>query len=51
MFDKSIPDYMKVKLMEQIGEIDFRLTEGDNERIQLEALLAFFVLNGKQNYS
>src|SRR5665809_14625 len=47
MFDKSIPDLIKVKLMDRIGEIDFRLTEGANERIQLEALLAYFVLAGK----
>ncbi|MCL7412771.1 MAG: AAA family ATPase [ANME-2 cluster archaeon] len=47
MFDKTIPDILKVKLMDRIGEIDFRLTEGANERIQLEALLAYFVLAGK----
>jgi len=51
MFDKSIPDILKVKLMDRIGEIDFRLTEGANERIQLEALLAYFVLAGKGNDS
>jgi len=51
MFDKSIPDILKVKLMDRIGEIDFRLTEGANERIQLEALLAYFVLAGKVNDS
>lgn len=49
MFDKTIPDILKVKLMDRIGEIDFRLTEGANERIQLEALLAYFVLAGKGN--
>lgn len=49
MFDRSIPDILKVKLMDRIGEIDFRLTEGANERIQLEALLAYFVLAGKGN--
>jgi replication factor C small subunit len=51
MFDKSIPDILKVKLMDRIGEIDFRLTEGANERIQLEALLAYFILIGKGNDS
>jgi len=30
-----------------VGEADFRLTEGANERIQLEALLASFVSLGK----
>jgi replication factor C small subunit len=48
MFDKSIPDILKVKLMDRIGEADFRLTEGANERIQLEALLAYFVLIGDE---
>lgn len=33
-----------VRLMDRIGEIDFRMTEGANERIQLEALLAYFAL-------
>ena len=51
MFDRSIPDLLKVKLMDRIGEIDFRLTEGANERIQLEALLAYFVLAGKGDVS
>ncbi len=51
MFDKTISNTMKVKLMDRIGEIDFRLTEGANERIQLEALLAYFVLIGKDNES
>ena len=51
MFDKSMPDLLKVKLMDRIGEIDFRLTEGANERIQLEALLAYFVLAGKGDVS
>jgi replication factor C small subunit len=51
MFDKSIPDLLKVQLMDRIGEIDFRLTEGANERIQLEALLAYFVLAGKGDVS
>jgi replication factor C small subunit len=35
-----------VKLMDKVGEVDFRLTEGANERIQLEALLAHFSLLG-----
>jgi replication factor C small subunit len=51
MFDKSIPDILKVKLMDRIGEADFRLTEGANERIQLEALLAYFVLIGDEHDS
>ena len=42
----EIPEPTKVKLMDKVGEVDFRLTEGANERIQLEALLAHFSLLG-----
>lgn len=45
MFDLDIPDRLMVDLIDIIGEIDFRLTEGANERIQLEALLAHFALS------
>jgi len=46
MLDMDIPDKDKVRFIDRIGEIDFRLTEGANERIQLEALLAYFALSG-----
>jgi replication factor C small subunit len=46
VFDLSIPDKAKVELVDRIGEIEFRLVEGSNERIQLEALLAHFVCVG-----
>ena len=36
----------KMLLMEKCGEIEFRLTEGSDEFIQLEALLSQFVLYG-----
>jgi replication factor C small subunit len=42
----KLPDTLWVKLMDKVGEIDFRMTEGANERIQLEALLAYFALAG-----
>jgi replication factor C small subunit len=42
----EIPEPTKVKLIDKVGEVDFRLTEGANERIQLEALLAHFCLIG-----
>jgi replication factor C small subunit len=44
VFDLDVPDSVKVKLIDKIGEIDFRLTEGASERIQLEALIAEFML-------
>jgi replication factor C small subunit len=42
--DLPIPDQMKVALVDKVGEIEFRMVEGGNERIQLEALLAHFIL-------
>jgi len=47
VFDLDIPDYEKVKLMDRTGEIEFRMVEGSNERIQLESLLAYMVLVGE----
>lgn len=44
IFDLPIPDEQKVKLVDKTGEIEFRVVEGSNERIQLEALLAQFAL-------
>jgi replication factor C small subunit len=46
-FDLSIPDIEKVKLIDKTGEVEFRIVEGGNERIQLEALLAHLVLVGE----
>ncbi|MBN1455177.1 MAG: AAA family ATPase, partial [Methanomicrobia archaeon] len=40
----EIPARKKVELMDRIGEADFRITEGANERIQLDALLASICL-------
>ncbi|MDR0309489.1 MAG: replication factor C small subunit [Candidatus Methanoplasma sp.] len=45
-FDLSITDSEKVRLMDKTGEIEFRIVEGSNERIQLEALLAYLVMMG-----
>lgn len=40
----NIDDRAKVELIEKCGEIDFRISEGANELIQLESLLASFLL-------
>ncbi|HKW43905.1 MAG TPA: replication factor C small subunit [Thermoplasmata archaeon] len=48
VFDINVPDEYKVRLLDRIGETDFRLIEGSNERIQLEALLAHFTLIGQE---
>lgn len=46
IFDINLPEMEKVKLMDRIGEIEFRMVEGGNERIQLETLLAHFMVAG-----
>jgi replication factor C small subunit len=43
-----IPDHKKVQLVDKVGEIEFRIVEGGNERIQLEALLSQFILAGEE---
>ena len=43
-----IDDKDKVELIDFCGEIEFRLTEGSNELIQLEAFLAKVMLYGKK---
>lgn len=47
VFDLTIPDKQKVHLVDKVGEVEFRMVEGANERIQIEALLAHFVLAGQ----
>lgn len=42
----SVPDRDKLKLIEACGEIEFRMVEGSDEFIQLEALLSRFGLVG-----
>lgn len=46
IFKLPLDTASKVKLVDRTGEIDFRIIEGSNEKIQLEALLAYFVLVG-----
>jgi replication factor C small subunit len=51
LLDLNIPDQLKAEFINSIGEIDFRLSEGANETIQLEALVAEFVLLSRRNNS
>ena len=44
----DIDNENKMILMEKCGEIEFRMTEGSDEFIQLEALLSQFVLYGSK---
>ncbi len=44
VWDLDIPARAKVMLVDKCGEIEFRMTEGSDEFLQLEALLASFTL-------
>ncbi|MGK0209145.1 MAG: replication factor C small subunit [Patescibacteria group bacterium] len=46
----NLDNQLKVKITEKIGEVEFRLVEGSDEFIQLEALLASFILAGEGKY-
>lgn len=48
ILELPINDRLKVELIDEIGEIEFRIVEGSNARIQLESLLAHFVLAGNK---
>ncbi|MBS3815492.1 MAG: replication factor C small subunit [Hadesarchaea archaeon] len=47
-FELEIPEEVKIKLVDKIGEYDYRLVEGANERIQLEAALAHIARIGSK---
>jgi replication factor C small subunit len=40
VWDFDVPDREAARLLDRIGECDYRITEGANEQVQLEALLA-----------
>jgi replication factor C small subunit len=42
ILDLEVNDDKKLNMIEKCGEIEFRLVEGSDEYIQLEALLASF---------
>ncbi len=44
----NIDERKKLKIVVQLGEANFRIVEGANERIQLEAMLAQLALVGKE---
>ncbi|MDD5162964.1 MAG: replication factor C small subunit [Candidatus ainarchaeum sp.] len=46
--ETEIPSKTRIALVDTIGEYDFRIVEGANERIQLEALLAQFLKYAKK---
>jgi replication factor C small subunit len=48
IMDLDISEEYKAELIERIGEAEFRLVEGSNDRIQIEAFLAHAALLGKK---
>ncbi len=44
VFNLKLTERSKVELLDKLGDFSFRLIEGANERIQLEAMLAHFCL-------
>lgn len=48
IFELDVADRQKLEMLERVGEYEFRMTEGSNPQIQLEALLAQIALVGKK---
>ncbi len=48
IFELDISDRQKLEMIERVGEYEFRLTEGSNPHVQLEAMLAQLALIGKK---
>ncbi|MEF8819230.1 MAG: hypothetical protein V5A31_06200 [Haloferacaceae archaeon] len=48
-WDLDLPDRATVRLLERMGEADYRITEGASEQVQLEALLAALALNRERS--
>jgi replication factor C small subunit len=43
LYEVPIDDRVLVRIIDRLGEIDFRLTEGADPRIQIEVILAYIV--------
>lgn len=48
VYNIDVADIQKLQMIEKVGEYEFRLTEGSNPQVQLEAMLAQFALIGKK---
>jgi replication factor C small subunit len=48
VWDFDLGDEAAVRLLDRVGEADYRIAEGANERLQLEALLAAVALHGEE---
>lgn len=48
VYDLPLSEEAKVRLVDRVGEAEFRMVSGASERIQLEALLAHFAHEGRK---
>lgn len=48
IFELDVSELNKLQMIEKLGEYEFRMTEGSNPHVQLEAMLAQFALIGKK---
>jgi len=48
VLDLPVSEEAKIRLIDRVGEADFRMVSGASERIQLEALLAHFAHEGRK---
>jgi replication factor C small subunit len=48
VFDLPVSEESKIRLIDRVGEAEFRMVSGASDRIQLEALLAHFAHEGKK---
>jgi replication factor C small subunit len=48
VWEFDLSDRQAVRLMERVGEADYRITEGANEQVQLESLLASVALDAEE---
>jgi replication factor C small subunit len=50
LLKREMPRELKVKLIDHLGEADFRISEGASSDIQMEALVARFVLSSQAGH-
>jgi replication factor C small subunit len=48
VFDLPVQEDAKIRLVDRVGEAEFRIVSGSSERIQLEALIAHFANEGRK---
>jgi len=45
LWEIELPNLLKIKLIDRCGEVEFRISEGSDEYVQLEAFLAYISLS------